>query len=57
MTLFWHQTGALVRYERDAFGERLIVEDLNPEKQIEIWMTPIELLRFGFKCIWAAVRS
>lgn len=56
MTLYWHQTGPLIRYNQDAFGETLIIEDLNPENTIKFRMTPIQLLRFGLKCIWAAVR-
>lgn len=54
MTLFWHPAGLKVSYHRDAFREWLEVEDLNPEQRIEFSMTPIELLKFGFKCISAA---
>ncbi len=57
MTLFWHQTGPLIKYERDAFGEWFTVEDLNPENRIHFKLTPIQLLSFGFKCIWAAIHS
>lgn len=56
MTLFWHPAGLKISYHRDAFREWLEVDDLNPEQRIEFSMTPIELLRLGFKCIWAAVR-
>jgi len=56
MTLFWHPTGLRIRYERDAFGETLLVDDLNPETHIKFRLTPMELLGLGFKCIWAAVR-
>ena len=56
MTLFWHQTGPLIKYERDALGEWFTVEDLNPENRIHFKLSPIELLGFGFRCIWAAIR-
>lgn len=55
MTLFWHTAGLKISYQRDAFGEWLAVSDLNPETKIEFRITPIELLRLGFKCIWAAI--
>ena len=55
MTLFWHPTGLLIRYDRDAFDEILTIEDLNPEVKLRYRMTPMELLKFGFKCIWAAI--
>ena len=55
MTLYWHPTGPRIRYERDAFGETLTIDDLNPENKISFRLTPLELLRLGFKCIWAAV--
>lgn len=54
MTLFWHSAGLKISYHRDAFREWLAVEDLNPEQKIEFAMTPMELLRLGFKCISAA---
>jgi hypothetical protein len=56
-TLYWHGAGLRICYERDFNGEMLYVEDLNPEKAISFRMTPIELLKFGFKCIWAACRG
>ncbi|WP_371422892.1 hypothetical protein [Tardiphaga sp.] len=56
MTLFFNAAGPMIKYERDAFGETLRVEDLNPQKEIAFRITPMELLKFGFKCIWAAVR-
>ena len=34
---------------------RVTVEDLNPENSIEFSMTPLELLKLGFRCIWAAI--
>jgi hypothetical protein len=54
MTLFWHPAGLKISYHRDAFREWLVVDDLNPEQHIEFSMTPLELLRLGFKCISAA---
>ncbi len=53
-TLYWHPTGPMLRYSRDMFGEMLHVDDLNPENHIEFRLTPIELLKLGFKCIAAA---
>jgi hypothetical protein len=55
MTLYWHPAGLMIRYERDAFSETLLIDDLNPENHITFRMTPWELLKFGFKCVWAAV--
>lgn len=55
MTLFWCPSGPKISYHRDAFREWFTVEDLNPENSIEFSMTPLELLRLGFKCIWAAI--
>jgi len=53
--LFWCGPGPRIRYKRDAIGDMLHVDDLNPENHIGFRMTPVELLRFGFKCIWAAI--
>lgn len=54
-TLFWTGAGPRIRYKRDAFGETLTVDDLNPENKISFRLSPAGLLRLGFKCIWAAV--
>jgi hypothetical protein len=54
-TLLFDPSGPLVKYKRDAFGEWLSIDDLNPEKHIHFRLTPWQLLRFGFKCIWAAI--
>ena len=54
-TLHFDHCGPMVQYKRDAFGEWLSVDDLNPETHIHFKMTPWELLRFGLKCIRAAV--
>ena len=54
-TLYWHPTGPRIRYQRDAFGETFMVDDLNPENHIVFRLTPMELLSLGFKCIWAAI--
>lgn len=56
MTLFWCHSGPKISYHRDAFREWLTVEDLNPENSIEFSLTPFELFKLGFKCLWAAVR-
>jgi hypothetical protein len=55
MTLFWCPSGPKISYHRDSFREWFVVEDLNPENSIEFSMTPIELLKLGFKCISAAI--
>lgn len=53
-TLYWHPTGPMLRYQRDAFGEYLVIDELNPENRIKFAMTPWEMLKFGLKCIAAA---
>lgn len=60
-TLFWLPEGPRIRYVRTNFDygpncdEIFIVDDLNPEKEIRFRMTPMELMWFGFKCIWASI--
>ena len=56
-TLFFDHCGPLIKYTRDGLGEWLTVDDLNPQTHVEFKLTPWELLRFGFKCIWAAVTA
>lgn len=51
MTLFWHETGPLIRY-RDGL---LHVEDLNPEVKTQWRMSRWEMLRLGWRCIRAAI--
>lgn len=55
MTLLFMNSGPLITYKRDAFGEYFEVQDLNPHTKIRFKLTPFELLKFGFKCIWAAI--
>lgn len=53
MTLFSHPTGPLVYYTGTTFG----VEDLNPEGRMRWRMSRMEMLRFGLRCLIAAVRA
>jgi len=41
-----------ISYAEDFAGTYLVVEDLNPEKKIMFYMSPAEMLAFGFRCIW-----
>ena len=52
MTLFWHETGPLMRYEKGV----LHVEDLNPHIETRWAMSRGEMLRMGWRCIVAALR-
>jgi hypothetical protein len=51
MTLFWHQTGPLMRYA----DKTLEISDLNPELHTKWRMTRTEMLGLGFRCIIAAI--
>jgi hypothetical protein len=51
MTLFWHQTGPLLKYVEGT----LFIEDLNPEIKTRWRMSRIEMLRLGWRCIYAAL--
>lgn len=51
MTIFWHPTGPLVKYADGL----LHIEDLNPEVKTKWCMSRMEMLRFGWRCIRAAV--
>lgn len=53
MTLFWHQTGPLMKFENGM----LHVEDLNPEVKTRWRMSRLEMLHLGWRCLVAAVRS
>lgn len=53
MTLFWDATGPLLAYRAGV----LRIEDLNPEISTRWRMSRWEMLRLGFRCIWAAVRG
>ena len=50
MTIWWHSTGPLVKYEDGI----LVVENLNPEVSTRWTMTRSEMLRFGWRCIRVA---
>ena len=52
MTIFWHPTGPLMRYENGA----LQIEDLNPEIKTQWRMTRMERLRAGFRLMLASLR-
>jgi len=49
MTLFWHSTGPLIRYEHGV----LRVESLNPEKAVRFRMSRWEMFRLGWRCLGA----
>ena len=49
--IYWHGTGPLVRYS----GGLLQIENLNPEVKTQWRMSRMEMLRFGWRCILAAV--
>jgi hypothetical protein len=51
MTLFWHQTGPLLRYQ----AGMLEVEDLNPELKTKWTMSRAEMLLLGWRCIVAGL--
>lgn len=53
MTLYWHETGPLVKYD----GEMLHIEDLNPQVKTKWHMSRMDMLRLGWRCILAAGRS
>lgn len=51
MTIFWHPTGPLMRYE----DEMLRVEDLNPEIKTQWRMTRRERFMTGLRFIVSAL--
>lgn len=51
MTLFWDQTGPLIKYSSGA----LVIEDLNPENSICFRMSRWELIRLGLWCLLGAI--
>lgn len=53
MTLFWHPTGPLMKYQDGV----LHVENLNPEVKTRWTMSRWEMVRLGWQCIIAACRS
>jgi hypothetical protein len=52
MTIYMDQTGPLVEYKNGV----LHIEDLNPHQLMRWQMTRSEMLRFGWRCLVAAVR-
>jgi len=52
MTLFWHSTGPLIRYN----GGVLLVESLNPHSTVRFRMSRFEMLRLGLKCLLATLK-
>ena len=52
MTLFWHPTGPLVKYEAGL----LRIEDLNPQIKTQWRMSRAEMFKLGWRCIRAACR-
>ncbi len=53
MTIFWHWTGPLLRYESGV----LTIEDLNPEIKTRWRLTRWELIKIGVRCVLAALKS
>lgn len=51
MTIFWHPTGPLLRYENGA----LSIEDLNPETKLRWRLTRMERLKIGFRFLIASL--
>jgi hypothetical protein len=56
-TLFFDNSGPMIQYQREGSDGLLLVDDLNPEAHISFRLAPRELLLFGIKCVWAAVRG
>jgi hypothetical protein len=52
-TLFLDHTGPLVRYD----GDLLYIDDLNPSVETRWRMTRGEMIRFGWRCIVAALKN
>jgi hypothetical protein len=50
MTLFWHKTGPLLKYEDGT----LHIEDLNPQIKTQWRMSRGEIFKLGWRCILAA---
>jgi len=51
MTLYFSHAGPLMKYK----DGMLIVEDLNPESKTRWTMRRSEMLRLGWRCIYAAI--
>lgn len=53
MTIFWHPTGALLRYQRGF----LRIEDLNPQWETRWRLSRWEMVKVGLRFILAAWRE
>jgi len=53
MTLFWHSTGPMIRYN----GGVLLVESLNPQSSVRFRMSRVEMLRLGWACLIATLKG
>lgn len=51
MMIFWHPTGPRVEYT----DGMLRMATLNPQNEVKWRMSRIEMLRFGWWCIWAGL--
>jgi len=51
VTIYWHKTGPLIRYEKDM----LTIEDLNPQIKTRWGVSRSEMVRIGLRCIGAAI--
>lgn len=52
-TIFFDATGPMVQYE--ASKSLLHIADLNPEMKTQWRMSRVEMLKFGWRCIRAAL--
>jgi hypothetical protein len=52
MTLFFDSTGPLITYQLGVMH----IKDLNPEAHMTWRMSRMEMMRFGFCCLLAAIR-
>jgi hypothetical protein len=52
-TLYWHQTGPLMRHD----GKMLHVENLNPQIETRWSMNRWQMFRLGLRCILASLRA
>ena len=53
MTLFWHGTGPLLKYDNGT----LHIEDLNPQIKTQWRMSRGEMFWLGWRCILAAAMT
>jgi hypothetical protein len=51
--MFCHSTGPLIKYERGF----LFISDLNPEMKTKWRMSRGEMLRVGWRFLWAALTT